>query len=89
VRADLLGNFPVGLIVRKGHPLLGGECPGQTFPVLLSSRTGGALLDELRDLTSSTPHVIEDFETLTALTSHSDAIWCRATIRMRVARQSR
>jgi DNA-binding transcriptional LysR family regulator len=75
VRVEPLGNFPVGLIVRKGHPLLVGDCPGQTFPVLLSSRTGGALLDELRDYTSGVPHVIEDFETLSALTAHSDAIW--------------
>ncbi|HEX7856193.1 MAG TPA: LysR family transcriptional regulator [Sphingobium sp.] len=79
VRAEPLGHFPTGLIVRRGHPLLDGAHQGETFPVLLSSRMGGVLLDMLPASASRSPHCIEDFETLSALTASSDAIWVNSS----------
>lgn len=77
VRAETLGLFPFTLIVRAGHPLLLGNCPGATFPVLISSRGGidVTLLADLRDWAAGPPHVIEDYNTLVSLTKTTDAIW--------------
>lgn len=77
VRAETLGLFPFTLIVRAGHPLLLGNCPDATFPVLISSRGGIdiTLLADLRDWAAGPPHVIEDYNTLVSLTKTTDAIW--------------
>jgi DNA-binding transcriptional LysR family regulator len=75
MRTETLGHFPVGLIVRQEHPLLKGTRDSRAFPILMSSRSGVPLLDDLPDYVSGSPHVIEDFDTLCVLTASSDAIW--------------
>ena len=77
VQAETLGLFPFTLIVRAGHPLLLGNCPDTTFPLLISSRGGIdiTLLADLRDWAAGPPHVIEDYNTLVSLTKTTDAIW--------------
>lgn len=75
VRAESLGTFPYGLIVRSGHPLLADTPPHQAFPMLISNRSGFQLPEGFHDSISLPPHVVEDFETLAALTAKTDAIW--------------
>jgi DNA-binding transcriptional LysR family regulator len=63
-RIETLGHFPISLIVRAGHPLLLGECPGQKFPIIRSSWTGMPLPPEAQERMLGTPNVIEDFGSL-------------------------
>ncbi|WP_165912350.1 LysR family transcriptional regulator [Novosphingobium sp. PhB165] len=81
VRAEVLGSFPISFIVRKGHPLLATNSSG-TFPTLVSSRAGSSIPEDLRQYADGPPHVVEDFETLLAVTSTSDAIWQSSTYAM-------
>ncbi|MCE7795293.1 LysR family transcriptional regulator [Sphingobium sufflavum] len=74
-RIETLGHFPVGGIVRAGHPLLSGDCPGMTFPVVRSSWTGVPLPPEIEARRRGVANVIEDFGSLAAITAASDAIW--------------
>jgi DNA-binding transcriptional LysR family regulator len=78
VRAEALGSFPISFIVRKDHPLLTPNVSG-AFPTLVSSRAGGSIPDDLRRHANGPPHVVEDFETLSAMTASSDAIWQSST----------
>jgi DNA-binding transcriptional LysR family regulator len=74
-RVETLGYFPVGGIVRAGHPL-SGEAPTDTkFPVIRSSWTGLALPPSIQARMLGSPNVIEDFGSLAKITSSSDAIW--------------
>lgn len=75
VRAESLGTFPYGLIVRAGHPLLAGPCPGQAFPVLISSGSGFQIPHGFHDNFKIPPHVVEDFETLAKATAATNSIW--------------
>lgn len=75
VRAENLGTFPYGLIVKSGHDLLKGPCPGRAFPVLISNRSGFQVPEHFRDKLRLPPHVVEDFETLADITVATDAIW--------------
>ncbi len=75
VRAESLGTFPYGLIVRAGHPMLGGPCPGRAFPVLISNRAGFQVPEGLHDNFHLPPHIVEDFEALAGMTAATDAIW--------------
>lgn len=77
IRAEVLGEFSLSLLVRRNHPLLNGDCPGQMFPILQSSRRGLAseIPESIVRRAQSEPHVIEDFRTVTALLQASDAIW--------------
>jgi DNA-binding transcriptional LysR family regulator len=75
VRAEVLGQVPISYLVRPLHPLLSEKCEHRTFPILVSSKAGGLIPDELNSLTHGRPHVIEDSETLVALTAGSDGIW--------------
>lgn len=75
VRVELLGHFPLSLIVRAGHPLLAGGDGGRRFPVLRSSWAGLPLPDEIQAHVHGSPNVVEDFATLAAVTASSDAIW--------------
>ena len=74
VKAEVLGYFPISFIVRRGHPILA-EQAGATFPTLISGAGGRPLPDDLIGLANGSPHVIEDFGTLAAITASSDAIW--------------
>jgi DNA-binding transcriptional LysR family regulator len=77
LRVEALGHFPVSLIVRAGHPLLRDRNAQGRFPVLMSSRHGGLSPMVQRFITGNegVAHVIEDFDTLSALTRSTDAIW--------------
>jgi DNA-binding transcriptional LysR family regulator len=75
VRAETLGTFPTGLIVRSGHPLLADPCCGRAFPMLISSRSGFRAAEDFHDNVQLPPHVVEDFETMAILTASTDAIW--------------
>jgi DNA-binding transcriptional LysR family regulator len=74
-RIEALGQFPLSLIVRAGHPLLSDDCPGMTFPVVRSSWAGLPLPAEIADHVRGASNVVEDFGTLAMLTASSDAIW--------------
>lgn len=75
VRAVSLGSFPVSFLVRRGHPLLAGAETSVRFPLVISNHRDVALPPELQDRMLDAPHVIEDFGTLAALTSSTDAVW--------------
>lgn len=74
-RAEPLGHFPIGGIVRAGHPLLRGPCPDARFPVVRSSWAGLPLPAHIQERMLGAPNVIEDFGALAAITATSDAIW--------------
>lgn len=74
-RVETLGHFPIGGIVRAGHPLLRGESTDAKFPVVRSSWTGLPLPPEIQHRMRGVPNVIEDFGALAAITAGSDAIW--------------
>lgn len=77
VRVENLGQFPVSLIVRPEHPLL--ACPDKDlkFPLLSSSESFSSRLvpSELLPGMDGPVQVIEEFDTLIALTKTTDAIW--------------
>lgn len=76
-RVDVLGEFPLSLAVRSGHPLLVNRASGQRFPVLVSAfgSKAGQLPVPLAYATPGGPHLFEDSATLNQLTQESDAIW--------------
>lgn len=76
-RVDVLGEFPLILAVRSGHPLLAENCSGERFPVLVSAfgSKAGQLPVPLAYATPGGPHLFEDSATLNRLTQSSDAIW--------------
>jgi DNA-binding transcriptional LysR family regulator len=77
VRAEVLGTFPLSLIVRAGHPLLAGQTGGP-YPLLRSSWTGISIPDGITPHVLTRPNVIEDFGALGRLTETTDAIWLAA-----------
>lgn len=76
-RVDVLGEFPLSLAVRGGHPLLTDNNPGERFPVLVSAfgSNAGQLPVALACAMPGGPHLFEDSATLNRLTQASDAIW--------------
>jgi len=78
-RIEKLGAFPLNLIVRAGHPLLYSACLGETFPVVRASWAGLPLPPEILHWVRGETNVIEDFGSLAAITSSSDAIWFSST----------
>lgn len=74
-RVDLLGHFPLCLIVRAGHPLLEGLGEGERYPVVRSSWAGLPLPPEALPHVRGAPNVIEDFGVLARVTETSDALW--------------
>lgn len=81
VRAEIIGTFPITVLVRDGHPLLAEEKPSAVFPVLLSGSAGttAALPGELSRYAGQT-HVVEDYGTLVWLTQRTDAIWLSSAL---------
>ena len=72
---ELLGRFPLSLIVRAGHPLTEGD-PGEVrFPLVRSSWTGITVPAEIRDRILDLPNIVEDFGVLTELATTTDAVW--------------
>lgn len=74
-RVEVLGRFPLSLLVRAGHPLLGGAPEGHQYPLLRSSWTGMSIPSEIQPRILGNPNLIEDFATLAELTASTDAIW--------------
>lgn len=75
VRVELLGRFPLSLILRSGHPLLQSPAPSMRFPLLRSSWSGMAVPEAVQQLVLGPPNVIEDFSALATATATTDAIW--------------
>lgn len=77
VRVDMLGDFPIGLAVRTGHPLLTNPDSAEQFPVLLSGfgQDEGKLPLPFRYALPGAVHLFEDTTTLSRITQASDAIW--------------
>jgi DNA-binding transcriptional LysR family regulator len=76
-RVDVLGEFPLSLAVRSGHPLLTDSACCERFPVLVSAfgSKAGQLPIPLAYATPGGPHLFEDSATLNRMTQASDAIW--------------
>ncbi|CAN7625397.1 LysR family transcriptional regulator [Phenylobacterium sp. LjRoot219] len=75
VRIEALGEFPISLIVRAGHPLLAGNVETAGFPLLAPTLGSTTVLSELRKIFGGDVHVFEDFASLSAITQATDAIW--------------
>jgi DNA-binding transcriptional LysR family regulator len=84
LRSSFLGEYPVSLLVRAGHPLLGAE-PRATdgeFPVV-----AGAMFDNAAAfpqyywdlLQGARRAIVEDYGFMARLTEDSDAIWVSST----------
>lgn len=74
-QVEHLGEFPLSLIVRAGHPLLGDASPEERFPLLRSSWTGLSVPSEIEHRVLGKPNIVEDFSVLAGLTLSTDAIW--------------
>lgn len=74
-RVELLGTFPLSVIVRAGHPLLEGAPVESRFPLLRSSWTGMSIPNEIQHRILGNPNVVEDFAILADVTSSTNAIW--------------
>ena len=75
IRVELLGRFPLSLIVRRGHPLLQPAAPHARFPLLRSSWAGLPVPEQVAPLVLGAPNVIEDFAALASATAATDALW--------------
>ncbi|CAN7635417.1 LysR family transcriptional regulator [Phenylobacterium sp. LjRoot225] len=75
VRLEVLGEFPLSVIVRADHPLLREGSTGGRYPLLRSSWTGVAVPEEVTDHILGPPNVIEDFSALASLAAATDALW--------------
>jgi DNA-binding transcriptional LysR family regulator len=77
VRNEVLGSYPLDLIVRAGHPLLSEAHHEEKFPLLLSSNprdSGVASTGQIHPSAGSS-HVINDFPLLAQIVRATDAIW--------------
>lgn len=75
IRVELLGRFPLSLILRSGHPLLQTAESHDRYPLLRSSWSGLPVPDEVQPLVLGQPNVIEDFGAVASATAATDAIW--------------
>lgn len=74
-QVENLGEFPLSLIVRAGHPLLTDAPPEMRFPLVRSSWTGMSVPNEIQDRILGKPNIVEDFSVLAGLASATDALW--------------
>lgn len=74
-QVEHLGEFPLSLIVRAGHPLLTDAPPEMRFPLVRSSWTGMSVPNEIQDRILGKPNIVEDFSVLAGLASATDALW--------------
>lgn len=75
VHLEVLGRFPLSVIVRADHPLLREGPAAARYPLLRSSWTGVAVPEEVTGYVLGPPNVIEDFSALARLTAATDALW--------------
>ena len=73
--AELLGKFPLSLIVRADHPLLHAPPEGAKYPLFRSSWAGLSIPDEARHLVLGPTNIVEDFATLAHLVASTDVMW--------------
>lgn len=73
--AELLGIFPLSLIVRANHPLLTDPASDARFPVVRSSWSGVSVPAEFQNRIRGTSNVIEDFGALASLATSTDVLW--------------
>lgn len=88
VKVTQLGSFPLSLLVRRQHPLLGGGSPEDRakYPLVVSGAIGATavLPRHLREHLTQQPRiVVDDFDILARITEHSDAIWLSSTFAAR------
>lgn len=74
-KAELLGNFPLSVIVRAGHPLLGSAPEEARYPLLRSSWSGLSVPDEAQQRVLGSANIVEDFAALARVTAVTDAMW--------------
>lgn len=72
---EVLGEFPLSVIVRADHPLLREGATGGRYPLLRSSWTGVAVPEEVAGNILGPPNIIENFSALASLTAATDALW--------------
>jgi DNA-binding transcriptional LysR family regulator len=77
VRKESLGQFPMSLVGRQGHPLLAGQDDQKLFPLLISNRVGlsSPTTVALRERLASSVQIISDLAAARALIGATDAIW--------------
>lgn len=77
VRRESLGHFPISLIGRKGHPLLGERESQKDFPLLISNHIGFSSQNTMavRERYATSLQVISDLSAARALVRDTDAIW--------------
>lgn len=77
VRKESLGHFPMTLVGRKGHPLLGNGSDERGFPLLISNRVGisSQTTTVVRDRLASSLQIISDLTAARVLVRETDAIW--------------
>jgi DNA-binding transcriptional LysR family regulator len=80
VRLEVLGRFPLSVIVRADHPVLNGARPGERYPLVRASWTGIQPPQEISDLVLGAPNVIEDFSALASLTAATNALWLSSAL---------
>lgn len=77
VRKESLGQFPMNLVGRRGHPLLTEQSDQELFPLLISNRVGlsSPTTVALRERLASSVQIISDLAAARALVKETDAIW--------------
>ena len=74
-RVELLGTFPLTIVVRSGHPLLTASPAAMRYPLLRSTWAGLPVPPEIRAHVLTAPNIIEDYATLVNVTAGTDAVW--------------
>lgn len=82
-RVEVLGSFPLSVIVRAGHPLLESQREGERFPLLRSSWAGVSIPHEIQQRILGAANVVEDFATLAGITASTDALWLSSAYAVR------
>jgi DNA-binding transcriptional LysR family regulator len=77
VKTERLGSLPIGLVVRKGHPLLDESSGESRFPILVADAASlsGQLTSTLRDQMGTNVQVIEDIGLIASTVLETDALW--------------
>jgi DNA-binding transcriptional LysR family regulator len=82
-RVEILGSFPLSVIVCANHPLLENQLEDRRFPLLRSSWTGVSIPHEIQHRILGAPNVVEDFATLAGITASTNALWLSSSYAVR------
>lgn len=84
LRSTLLGQFPLSLLVRHGHPLLDGDgARGRKFPVISANsfELNASFPPFFWSYVEGAPRmIVENYDSLARITEMSDAIWVSSSI---------